>query len=416
MNSTLLQQRGFNKLNRLKVGAIFSAMGTGKTKMALDLMAYKKKADYLLWICPCSLKGTIEEERQKWHPELKLHVVGVESIGSSNRIYAELLEELSHQNCIFCVVDESLKIKNGGAKRTQRLLTISKLCEYKLILNGTPLTNNVLDLYTQFQFLSPLILSESLLVFKNKYCEYYTRGERKGMVRKQCNMENLISRVKPYIFDAKLDLKADKRYFDKPYELGVRELAQYEAIKDEFIRTVSDSAEISFYVLVTRLHEFLASCESKRRALEEAVKGLGKAICFVKFIKSIPEGARHITGDMKQEERAQVIEEFKQSHGDQVLYITYGCGAFGLNLQFCHTIVFADRTWDYAMMAQAEARVYRIGQNEDVSYITLYAENIGLEKILTKNLTRKTDMLKEVKEEISVLNQEEQKKWLKKYL
>ena len=119
---------------------------------------------------------------------------------------------------------------------------------------------------------------------------------------------------------------------------------------------------------------------------------------------------------MKQEERAQVIEEFKQSHGDQVLYITYGCGAFGLNLQFCHTIVFADRTWDYAMMAQAEARVYRMGQNEDVSYITLYAENIGLEKILTKNLTRKTDMLKEVKEEISVLNQEEQKKWLKKYL
>lgn len=80
------------------------------------------------------------------------------------------------------------------------------------------------------------------------------------------------------------------------------------------------------------------------------------------------------------------------------------------------TIVFADRTWDYAMMTQAEARVYRLGQNEDVSYITLCAKNIGLEKILTKNLTRKTDMLKEVKEEISVLNQEEQKKWLKKYL
>lgn len=174
MNNSNVQQRAINKLNRLKVGALFMEMGTGKTKVALDLMAYKKKADYLLWICPCSLKGTIEEERQKWHPELKLHVVGVESIGSSNRIYAELLEELSHQNCIFAVVDESLKIKNGGAKRTQRLLTISKLCEYKLILNGTPLTNNVLDLYTQFQFLSPLILSESLLVFKNKYCEYYT--------------------------------------------------------------------------------------------------------------------------------------------------------------------------------------------------------------------------------------------------
>ena len=53
MNNSNVQQRAINKLNRLKVGALFMEMGTGKTKVALDLMAYKKKADYLLWICPC---------------------------------------------------------------------------------------------------------------------------------------------------------------------------------------------------------------------------------------------------------------------------------------------------------------------------------------------------------------------------
>lgn len=51
------QQRAFNKLSRLKVGALFMETGTGKTKVALDLLASKShKCDFMLWICPCSLK------------------------------------------------------------------------------------------------------------------------------------------------------------------------------------------------------------------------------------------------------------------------------------------------------------------------------------------------------------------------
>lgn len=42
MNNTEIQQRAINKLNRLKVGALFMALGTGKTKVALDLMAAKR--------------------------------------------------------------------------------------------------------------------------------------------------------------------------------------------------------------------------------------------------------------------------------------------------------------------------------------------------------------------------------------
>lgn len=155
------QQAAFEKLNRLKVGALFMEMGTGKTKVALDLIASKRdKVDYILWICPCSLKQEIEQERGKWHPEIIMDVVGVESIAQSDRIYLQTLKKAEGRK-IFIVVDESLKIKNIKAKRTQRILKLGEIAEYKLILNGTPLSKNVLDLWTQMQFLSPKILDMS---------------------------------------------------------------------------------------------------------------------------------------------------------------------------------------------------------------------------------------------------------------
>ena len=129
LTSTEQQVRAVNKLRRLKVGALFMEMGTGKTKVALDLMADRqKKVEMNVWVCPCSLKATIEEERKKWHPELSLTVVGVESIGASDRIFLNLLNEMApHNNKVFLVVDESLKIKNIKAKRTKRLLLVSRL-------------------------------------------------------------------------------------------------------------------------------------------------------------------------------------------------------------------------------------------------------------------------------------------------
>ena len=64
IENTVLQQRAINKLSRLKVGALFMEMGTGKTKVALDLAASKrKKCDLFLYICPCSVKAEIEQNR-----------------------------------------------------------------------------------------------------------------------------------------------------------------------------------------------------------------------------------------------------------------------------------------------------------------------------------------------------------------
>lgn len=386
------QEEAFEKLNRLKVGALFMEMGTGKTKVALDLIAGKAhKVQYILWVCPCSLKHEIESEREKWHPELDFDVVGVESLGQSDRIYLETLEKMAEKKC-FMVVDESLKIKNIGAKRTKRTLELGKYAEYKLILNGTPISKNVLDLWTQMNFLSPKILDMTYLEYKDTYCEYYIRGRMKGKVRSQYNIPHLISKIEPYIFDADLDIKPKKEYHN--YEYCLEHVDEYEEIKEQYLETFEELSDFDFYSMITALHR--CYCRDKGSTLEYVIDKISEpVIVFVKYLESIPPGALKIDGSTKN--RKEVIEEFKENGG--LLYITYGCGAYGLNLQFCHNIIFAEHSFDYAQRVQAEARIYRMGQMQDVHYYSLWC-NTGLEDLIRNSLNKKEGLLDEVKKEI----------------
>lgn len=401
----------FEKLSRLKVGALFMETGTGKTKIALDLMAYKAhKVDYMLWICPCSLKGEIEQERLKWHPELTFDVVGCESLGASDRIYLETLEKVKNTKT-FVIVDESLKIKNVTAKRTRRIIELGDHAEYKLILNGTPISKNIADLWSQMEFLSPKILDMNAHDYDRRYVQYreiktggvYPDGRpvKKKVPCGSKNVENLIGLISPYIFESKLDIESRKHYHTYSYAMNDAELEDYENLKEELFRDAlnfNELRDMDFYTITMRLQHFYCQCADHKAQLDGLVKDIdGKVIVFVKYLSSIPDGALRITGGIK--DRGEVIQRFRDG-SDKVLYITYGCGAYGLNLQFCHHIVFAEHGFDYATRLQAEARIYRMGQTEDVHYHDLECD-IGLEKLYTKCLWNKSNLLEEVKKEIA---------------
>lgn len=399
------QELAFNKLSRLKCGALFMEMGTGKTKVALDIINSKlHKIDYILWICPVSIKNEIETEKNKWYPQMQINVVGCESIGSSNRIYSRVLKEIENKK-VFCVVDESLKIKNSEAKRTQRILNIGKICEYRLILNGTPVSKNVMDLWTQMEFLSPKILKMSETEFKNTFCEYYIRGKLKGLVKKTYNTEYLISLIRPYIFDSKLDLDVNTHYTQVYYDNLY--MFEYENIKEEVLHEFIFSGKMDFFVLSTRLQKCYT--KSYKQELEKLIEDIkGNAIIYVKYLDNIPKNAIRITGEETLKERRDILEKFKNDEF-KVLYMTYGVGSYGLNLQFCNNIIFADQTFDYAQKIQAEHRIYRMGQNKDVNYYNMICK-CGMEKIIMKSLDKKTNLLDEIKREIS---KKGGKEWLK---
>lgn len=181
-------------------------MGAGKTKIILDTAAHLYnygKIDLLLvvapngvhrnWIyeeCPTHLpehvnyrgyfwvpkskqtkKDGIEMQRVFNHPDgLRVFAVNVDTL--SNKAGKEMIKNLLCGFRTLMVIDESTTIKSHKAGRTDNLLKIAKHAKYRRILTGTPVNNNPLDIFTQFQFLDEYILKDqSYYSFRSRYAD-----------------------------------------------------------------------------------------------------------------------------------------------------------------------------------------------------------------------------------------------------
>lgn len=398
------QKQAITKLQQLKVGALFMEMGTGKTRVALELVKSTDKT--CLWICPFSLKSEIQAEYDKWGYSFPLKVIGVESIGQSDRVFLDTLNHaIIHKP--FIVVDESLKIKNVEAKRTQRLLELSKHAEFKLILNGTPLSKNVLDLWSQMEFLSPKILNMSFNHFKNSYCEYYINGSKRGLVKAQHNIEHLTEKIKPFIYDCELDIEPNKKRETFEYSMSDYQIELYNSAKEQLLNSIL-IGQFDFFSLFTSLQVIYTACRERERKVSELLSTPEQFLVFVKYLQNIPENEISITGSDNAASRKTKIENFK-SGKIKNLFVTYGTGSYGLNFQNCKNVVFLDQTFDYAQRIQAEARIYRMGQTQDVN-IYDFVCTCGLERMVMASLDKKSNLLDEVKKAIEKGNEKE---WLK---
>lgn len=412
------QEKAFEKFSRLKCGALFMSMGTGKTKVALELALYKfmqGKVDLILYIAPASVirTGNIENERKKWTPDLPITYATCEGFGASDRIYLDVLEQVKNHKT-FCICDESLFIKNIKAKRTKRIIDIGKYSEYRLVLNGTPLTKNIIDIWSQMEFLSPKILNMTFREYKDTFCEYYVKAKskrNKNRIKRQMNIPYLISLIEPYIYQAELDIEYSKVFHSENYCVDKYE---YETYKEEIFNQYYDGEDLNFQAFSQKLQSYYTSQSEHLAAIQNVIDKINdKVIVFVKYLSNIPEGAECIIGETKN--REEIINRFKNNEF-KVLYISYGCGSFSLNLQFCKNIIFADQDWDYARRIQAEGRIYRIDIADDVHYYDVVCGNSGLEEMILKCLHKKTNLLSEVKSEIEKIkgDKEKAKAFLKK--
>ena len=105
--------------------------GTGKTQTAVGIINSREDIDKVLWFTPCQTKKNLKEELEKCSLKYEFEIVGIETLSNSKKTYFELLRKYS--NCkFFCVVDESIKIKNYSL-RTQRITAIGRKAKYRLI-------------------------------------------------------------------------------------------------------------------------------------------------------------------------------------------------------------------------------------------------------------------------------------------
>ena len=382
------QKQAIDKLDKLRVGALFMEPGTGKTLTALNIIS-TADTDWVLFIVPFQTKQNLKDELDKWEFDMPYRIVGVETLSGSDRVYLELLEELDKYKKPFIVVDESLKIKNARAKRTQRVFKLGKKSYYRLVLNGTPISKNVMDLWAQMEFLSPKILNMSYDEYQNTFLDYIYHADTHHMeIRNQVNIDYLYSLIRPYVFDAKLNLDIDS--VQENYKYWIDDKTGYWEVKQEMLESPEDEQEDLFLAFTAKMQHSYAIDKGKIEAIDDILEREHHqpAIIFCKFVNA---------------------KEFLQNRYPNCKVLTYGKGTFGLNLQQYRLMIFADKTWDYAQLEQATRRIYRMGQTRDTKFYYLTGD-VGLERLMDNCISNKVWVLDEFKKS------SKKKEWIKEKL
>lgn len=412
-------------------------MGTGKTRTAIEL-AYgrlqKGKIDTVLWLCPCSVKTTIrrELERHIGGDLSEFVIAGIESLSSSIKLNAELLDLVKTKK-VMLVVDESNLVKNHQAKRTENIIRLAGHCQYKLILNGTPISRNEKDLFSQWYILDWRILGyKSFWSFSANHLEYDELIP--GRIKRVLKTDYLVAKIAPYTYQVKkeecLDLP-EKTYETAYCRLNREQDDHYAEVADQLMFEVDEMKPSTIYRLFTALQNVISGLRvtiteddkmvsepffdnpgdnPRIQSLLEIVDGLDeKAIIFCKYTHEIKAITKLINeeygedtavgfyGELNQKSRQAHLKKFENE--SKFLIANKVCAGYGLNLQFCSYVIYYSNDWDYATRSQSEDRVHRMGQTKNVHYIDICADGT-LDGRILKCLQRKESLVDSFKAEL----------------
>lgn len=431
LNNNLLshQKAAVDKLIKLKVGALFMEQGTGKSITVLEIARRRyeaQKIDAAIWLCPCSAKKNIKKEIIKQCPdELSgiFTICGIETLSTSVRANEYLLSLAENRKC-FLIIDESLLVKNPAAYRTINIGRISQKCQYKMILNGTPISRNEADLFAQFQILDWRILGyRSYWSFAANHLEY----DDYGKVRKVLNTDYLAEKISPYTFQV---LKSDclelpsKQYHTYGFWLTEKQNRIYDRAADILMSGLDERKPETIYRLFSGLQAIISGKDiifessdhfrtvelfkdplknPRIEALMDILPENEKAIIYCRYESEVSQlcsllpGAVRFDGKTSLKERNKALDAFRSDK--QYLIANKNCAGFSLNLQFCHRIIYLSNDWELGRRLQSEDRVHRIGQEHEVDITDIFAYNTLDEKILDC-LHRKEWILDSIQKEI----------------
>lgn len=432
------QEKAVIKMLPSRLGALFMDMGTGKTRVTIELAHLRKaKINRVLWFCPVSLKDTIRKEVEKharwdvWvHNQDRpgeygfINVFGIESMSSSTNCVLAVADLIDDKTMV--VVDESTFIKGHKSLRTKRITALSEKARYRLLLTGTPITQGVEDLFAQMRFLSPKILGyKSFYSFARGHLVYSDKYP--GMVVETKNEEYLAQRIAPYVYQVKkeeclsLPPKLSKKLY---FGMTPEQREAYERAKYEILANCDEIDSYVIFKLFSILQQIVSGFWNDKEAekfhqfshgrldmLETAIKGIPageKVIIWCKFRRSIEavkemleakgEQVALFYGDISERERANELElKFRQNA--RFLVATAASGGHGLTLNEAAWGIFYENEFKYSNRIQAEDRQHRIGQSRPVTYIDIVCHS-SIDERIEKAIASKANGLELFREEI----------------
>lgn len=362
-------------------------------------------------------------ELENWpFKALRIAVINYESTHREG-----IFEALAAYKPDLIVCDESQRIKNPSAAQSKALHKLGDAAPFRMILSGTPVQNNAVDLYSQYRFLDPAVYGANFYAFKNRYCIMGGYGQHQIVGYR--NMDELVEKEHSVAYrvtkEECLDLP-QQTFINRYVQFTDAEQAIYEQLrKSSFLEletgeNVTATTILTMYLRLMQLTGgFLTADESTRPkqvntakldALADIVDDYvvdadKKLVIFARFraeiaaienllrLRKIQYGS--IYGDVPMEERGKIVEDFQTNPDTKVFVAQIQTAGLGITLHAASTAVFYSYDYNYANYAQALARIHRIGQRLPVTYIHLVVDGSIDEKILAA-LENKEDMAKTV--------------------
>jgi hypothetical protein len=408
----LMEKGGFG-------GILGDDMGLGKTLQTLAWLSLERShPDYrgkpALVVCPSSLVENWAEEAQKFIPDFK-----VLPISGSKR--APLWEQAADHNLVIVsygmlrrdstlasaiswsvvALDEAQHIKNPGTQNALAAKKLSAGC--RLVLTGTPMENQVRDLWSMMDFLMPGYLGTAA-AFKKRFGTVIDSGGPGAATA----MHLLRRKLKPFLLrrlkrDVAKDLppRLERRVY---CDLTPAQRVLYEDIEAQ-VKSDAQNAQqggTSKLAILQGLMKLRQVCghpallpnmaqvpdESGKldmflELLDEVIDGGHRVLVFSQFTSMLAIlrkalEAREIEYaylDGSTQNRQALVHEFNDNENLPVFLISLMAGGTGLNLTGADVVIHFDPWWNPAVEDQATDRAHRIGQEKTVYAMKLITRN-----------------------------------------
>jgi len=424
------QQQGVNWLQFLReyglAGILADDMGLGKTLQTLAHIQIEKDAGRLthpaLIIAPVSLMGNWKREAERFCPDLRalvIHGADRHEVTGSTHDHDIVIAPYSllprdregwlQGQWHLLVLDEAQNIKNANTHAAEVASELK--ARHRLCLSGTPMENNLGEIWSLFHFLMPGFLGS-----QKRFTELFRKP-----IEKQGDpdaMFQLRARVTPFMLRRTKALVADelppKVETIMRVELAGKQADLYETIRLGMEKTVREAldakglakSQITILDALLKLRQVCcdphlvklaaakkvtssAKLEQLMEMLPEMLKEGRRILLFSQFTTMLElieaELAQRnikwvkLTG--QSQKRDALIDQF--TSGEVPLFlISLKAGGTGLNLPQADTVIHYDPWWNPAVENQATDRAHRIGQTNSVWVVKLVAQGTIEERIL----------------------------------
>lgn len=442
------QIEGFTWMARLAYlgcgACLADEMGLGKTIQALALILDQAEHGPSLVLAPTSVCHNWVAEINRFAPTLncvsfnglnrKKTLDKLKSFDLLITSYGLLQQEvdlLTDKQWQVIVLDEAQAIKNMSTKRSKAAMHLKG--RFKLITTGTPLENNLGELWNLFQFINPGLLG-SITSFNRRFANPIERDKKRNVQKrlKKIISPFILRRLKSQVLD---DLPP-RTEINFQVDLSAEETSLYEALRREALDNLENNKRyknrhMQILAEIMRLRQ--ACCNpalvapelgiksSKLAIFEELIDELllnhHKVLVFSQFVGHLTilknfldqKGIsyQYLDGSTPPKERKNRVEAFQAGKGD-IFLISLKAGGLGLNLTAANYVIHMDPWWNPAVEDQASDRIHRIGQKRPVTVYRLITKGTIEETIvalhrekreLADNLLKGTDISSKISTE-----------------